>query len=564
MDGKILFYNETNGEGLILSSDKKKYKLKAENWEDFENMPKSGLKVEFYPNNEDALNVVIFGGSKGIVLDDEDNTTAIHQQDNKTQSKKAKQKKQLHTETTEDTKQNDDAITYKEKLQKIEKINEITEITNVNKANFVYENRVLDKQIVEEDFTKLEGIKYIPITKSYKDAFYSFFRDAIRIAQSNKVSKLNETLSYPVMRRFLITAFEHLLDKDPTFIDKDLIALRRNLEDTYFIYKDIKDKLELPNVKFETVFLAQQDVYNLVIKKVQSNAKRINLLNALIEDLENSLKTQEEELKNIQKSSHDYMLKEISVKKVRTRYVNGIDEMSILKNENTFLENISKDFINKHKIDFIDYFTKNADQLLLQITNIMNKNAFKFDTYMWTLAKKSKGIKTFFIEAQIEGGFSSKTFLKYFLKNLDTTKMNKEYKDMHKMMEYLDELDKKKIVVIDDQSYIMPQLKYFINHIDKFYNILSLSPTEAIYKMSDYHIDFLVVNVHIKKMKLLDFIDRVKNFYPNTEIILISDCFTKEVLLSAKKKGVKHFVAINVSDAKLAKTLETITSGKRG
>jgi CheY-like chemotaxis protein len=547
MQGKVLFYNESTGEGLIFSEDQKKYKLNASNWEDFENMPKLGVQVEFKPNNDEALNVVILANN--VLSNNEDDSTPISIIKTKSKSKSKDEKKAIHQLKPSEVVERQKSETKKP--------------IKTSKANFTYDKSVLDNKDDEKEFDKLDGVKFIPITKSYKDTFYSFFQDAIRIAQSQKVAESENTLSYPLMRRFLITAYEHLLDKDPTFINKDLLALRRNLEDTYFIYKDISDTLQRPNAKFETLFLPQQDIYNLVIKKIQSNTKRVQLLTNLISELEESLKQQEEELSRLNKNTHAYSVCEVGIKKTRTRYVNGIDELSILKNENLFLDNISKDFVNKHKIEFIDYFIKNTDELLVKITSMMNKNAYKFDTYMWMLAKKSKGIKTFFIEAQIEGSFSSKTFLKYFLKNLNPAKMNKEYRELQRLMDYIENLDKKKILIIDDQSYIMPHLKYFANHIDKFYNVLSFSPAEALAKLNDFMVDYIIVDVHISKMKLFDFIDKVRRHYSSTKIILISDSFTKETLMSAKKKGIKHFVATNVSDGVLAKTLEGIVTGKR-
>jgi CheY-like chemotaxis protein len=561
MQGKVLFYNESTGDGLILSEDQKKYKLSAENWEDFDNMPKTGINVEFKPHNDIALNVLIYGNSISTSHDDSTPISII-------KSPKSKAKTDSKTDSKAKDNSNSKPISKMKPSEVIKRSTTSDPTTKkskkVSKASFTYENMSLDKsEDDEKEFDKLDGIKFIPITKSYKETFYSFFQDAIRISQSQKVEDSENTLAYPMMRRFLITAYEHLLDKDPTFVNKDLLALRRNLEDVYFIYKDISDVIQRPNAKFETLFLPQQEVYLLVTKKIQSNTKRIQLLSALVSELEDSLKEQEEEIKRLHKSSHAYTVCEVGIKKIRTRFVNGIDELSILKNENTFLNNISKDFVNKHKIEFIDFFIKNTDELLSQITSIMNKNAYKFDTYMWMLAKKSKGIKTFFIEAQIDGSFSSKTFLRYFIKNLDTKKMGREYREMQKMVEYLDNIDKKKILIIDDQSYIMPHLKYFANHIDKFYAVMSLSPTEALYKLNDHVIDYIIVDVHISKMKLFDFIDKVRDYYAMTKIILISDSFTKDILFSAKKKGIKHFVATNVSDGVLSKTLEGIITGKR-
>lgn len=108
----------------------------------------------------------------------------------------------------------------------------------------------------------LDGIKYIPITSSYQSVFTSFFKDAIKISENQKLDNSDNELNYPLMRIFLITTYEHLVDKDPQFIKGALVSLKINLENLFIKYKNLNHKLANPNVAIENIFLSEQEIYN--------------------------------------------------------------------------------------------------------------------------------------------------------------------------------------------------------------------------------------------------------------------------------------------------------------
>ena len=60
MTGKIIFYNEAVGNGIILTSDKMKFSFSIFDWDDFEYVPAVGLPVVFERENDVAKFVCVF------------------------------------------------------------------------------------------------------------------------------------------------------------------------------------------------------------------------------------------------------------------------------------------------------------------------------------------------------------------------------------------------------------------------------------------------------------------------------------------------------------------------
>ncbi|GAB6045843.1 hypothetical protein JCM11957_14410 [Caminibacter profundus] len=59
---------------------------------------------------------------------------------------------------------------------------------------------------------------------------------------------------------------------------------------------------------------------------------------------------------------------------------------------------------------------------LKKLEKIINVKLYYFDKLLWYNASKSNLIVEFFNKSNINGDFSTKTFIKYFLKNIDMSK----------------------------------------------------------------------------------------------------------------------------------------------
>ena len=72
------------------------------------------------------------------------------------------------------------------------------------------------------------------------------------------------------------------------------------------------------------------------------------------------------------------------------------------------------------------------------ISGILNYKAYDLDVSIWKNASKSRMIQEFFKDAGIKGGYSTKTFLHYYLGTLDKSKIKDEQEELFKLLEYLE------------------------------------------------------------------------------------------------------------------------------
>jgi CheY-like chemotaxis protein len=515
MKGRLLSYKDEIDEGIALGEDKKKYKVNVMDWDDMDNLPQKGLYIEFTPEGLVARNIVVSSNQQP-----------------------ATQNSEVATSATE------------EKNVQVENSIKPTLKATANLSK--------DKKLDNIDFDTLTEI---PISPDYEMFLSNYFRDSLTTLENNSI-KGDKVLSYPLMKRFLSTAYDHLLDKDPTFIDQKLGDLKIVLERTYRVYRALEELTSYPEAKFESVFLKNQSVYYKIYLKFEQHKIRVSKLSEVVTDLEKSIKSSEKTLFGMTPKSPRYNQLDQKLKKMRTNFVDKLEEMTKLKNQNNIYYTLMNNFKELHRKPFVDYFKKQSEIITSQLLLLLNSNAYLFDSYMWELAKKSQGIKRFFIEANIDGSFSSKTFLKYFLNSLDENKMSDEYKSMQELLHYLESLEKGSILIVDDRSEMLPSLRYFANHVDKDFRVKLLRPIDVLNELSKNQVNYIIVNIHIRGIHLFELIKKVQQVRKSLSFILTSDKFTKELLVRAKTVGVKHFVATNVEDKVLLETLEKIVHPK--
>ncbi len=84
--GKILFYNEGDGKGILITSGREKINFSIQEWNDFETMPSLGLEVHFTLQNDEALSIAsiqqsitqdIPSSEDTITKDTEDNLNTV-------------------------------------------------------------------------------------------------------------------------------------------------------------------------------------------------------------------------------------------------------------------------------------------------------------------------------------------------------------------------------------------------------------------------------------------------------------------------------------------------------
>ncbi len=290
----------------------------------------------------------------------------------------------------------------------------------------------------------------IKTTVSLNKCIEDFFDKYKNIAQKYKYL-LDEKKSIPFkkVKRFLFTAYNNLVEIDPQINDKHLKEVKTILNDIDYNYDSLTQISKNPiYTNLEKIVLNKQENYVITKKRFEKNkelsvetTKNANLLEPKIEKLSNSLK-------NLSQKSPQYKEIEEKLKILKRKYVDLIDFAQTLKEENSKIIDSIKEFENFYKDLFEKFFKKESKIILKILENELNKAAYKFDTLLWENAKKSQTIQHFFNEAKIEGSYSTKTFMKYYLKSLNNNKINDKDKELLEVFEELKSLSKN-IVIYD-------------------------------------------------------------------------------------------------------------------
>ena len=299
-----------------------------------------------------------------------------------------------------------------------------------------------------------------------------FFRKFKKIALKYRdIANSTKTLPYKKIKRFLFTAYNNLLELDSQINDTRLREVKNSLDEIEYHYDKLKNETKNPlYIILEKLVLSKQKNYQILKKRfednkilITENTKTTNLLELKIEKLKN-------ELLEYNPKSQEYAEKLSILKLYKRKYVDLIDETQNLKEDNSKIVDDISQFENVYKSIFEKFFNKEVSIILRILTKEMNALSYQFDTILWENAKISKPIQKFFEKAKIEGSYSTKTFMKYYLKNLNTEKMNT--KDVE-LVEIFNELKvfSKNIIIYDRNKNTAREISLYIENLDHDNNV---------------------------------------------------------------------------------------------
>jgi len=216
--------------------------------------------------------------------------------------------------------------------------------------------------------------------------------------------------NYIELKKFIDTATNFLRDIDDKILKGLNGKLYQDMDSLYNFYNQFAKESQYSEVIFYKNYLDTLDEYREVKEKVEN-------LKDKIEEYTDLISKSEEQLKHITQKDSSY-------KKIKKIYVDSIYELSKCKDE--FYENKRKmeEIKKREEVKFFPEFKKLREIYLKKLEKIINVKLFYFDKLLWFNAQNSELIVNFFTTSHIEGDFSTKTFIKYFLKNIDEAKSN--------------------------------------------------------------------------------------------------------------------------------------------
>lgn len=407
------------------------------------------------------------------------------------------------------------------------------------------ENKIIRVASGREDRKKEKTSNPLGVDESI-DVYFKRFNDELKKTQKKKLVK---TMDFSIMKTFLFTAYNNFNDFDSKFDDNNLKIAKANLEKAMKLRHDLNRRLSLAiEDNYETIFLLQQPEYKKIHHDYEEAVKKIHVLRNALGLITRELESQKEEIKRERKDSSEYEKLDKNIRELNGRHVDRVHEISELKNKITELEESIEAFKKKYFEEFKTAFTNKTEQIKNDITNSLNLAAYLFDKEIWRRAKQSRPVRQFFTESKIEGLFSSKTYLNYYISGLDKNNVSENNK---KLVKYVHEFNKKNainIAIIGNSLEDMNTQKIIIEKIDESLRVVGyLNYQKAIEQHEQFNFEYILIDDYIEKTSALEIINKFKQKYrdkfDDIEFCIIMPSKIKnDIYYEAKKNGITHFL----------------------
>lgn len=252
------------------------------------------------------------------------------------------------------------------------------------------------------------------------------------IMRNLEVFDKRDKIDYFKLKRFMTTAFNNLQNLDGRiYFDNELQELRQTLKIGELVYNDLGTKIQHSKFCFEVVFLGQQPEFiqnqqfrDYARRRIKSLQNLGELISPAVEAIENK----------------DPKELNAEAKGIKREYVDTLHERANLGEKLRQFTHLRQLYTNLYYTPFTEAFKAKALKYQELARRILDVKILELDRQLWKKAATSKSIQAFFEQAQITGGYSTKVYLRYYLKTLDKSKMNPEHYALEELLKYLESL----------------------------------------------------------------------------------------------------------------------------
>ncbi|MEA3523764.1 MAG: hypothetical protein U9R50_12430 [Campylobacterota bacterium] len=446
-NGKILFYNESDGKGIIITKEHEKYDFHVGDWNDFEIFPQVGLDVTCKIEDKHIYYIAPNNSSDKLATD-EASAEEEHDDDN-------------------------------------------------------------SLALWEKDRSKIDKIRLSVSVKVCVDQYFKQIEDDINKRTGYRNAKHH--LDFLKMRRFLYTMYNNLTELDMHFITPRIKIMRDDLLEMSQVYDDFKSKATYPDIAFEKVFLNRQDEYIMIRSDAEVSFGKLGGLRETEGRLSDVIGEKEEVLERTLRISTQFDRLDDEHKELKSDYVDTVHMMASLDEEYHHDLELMLAFEQTYKEEFFERFKEASSAYRDQIVGILDAQAFLFDEQLWMQAQRSRVIQSFFQESHIQGEYCSKTFLKYYLNSLDQDKVSQEQKELFKLYEYLESLHRTSIIVlVDDMDKVFHFKALFSKITIPLDSQVFMDSKKAFAWLQKHPVNLVIVTRSLDKINAESFIHQFK------------------------------------------------------
>jgi hypothetical protein len=267
----------------------------------------------------------------------------------------------------------------------------------------------------------------------YFVAMETFIEEEIMFAMEADLKEAK--IDYFGLRRFLTTAINTMCEMDENIMSGLLDKLHKDLDTLFKYYDQFQSKNKISKIIFESDFLPKVKLYMDLANRTEEVRNKKNMF-------ETKMKAAEAKVKSLEDKGKENLtpeeIKEYKLnKKQNADCVHHFAENRDLEAELAIELKKLSDLLQDA---FLPRFAQRRDAILVDLKEVINKKSFYLDKSLWYYSAESKPIQNFFEVSDIKGDFSLKTYLGYYLKNVDMekSKNNEWHQYLHDVMEELD------------------------------------------------------------------------------------------------------------------------------
>ncbi|RAX55731.1 hypothetical protein [Helicobacter sp. 10-6591] len=440
----------------------------------------------------------------------------------------------------------------------------------INKRQYVFDFKLWDgkqkelkiKREVEFDIEKGIVIKVnpksepvdpndIPVVKTLEECIEEFFAQENEILEKYKdFVQGRKRLDFLRSRRFILTAYNNLCEMDSRILDSVLKESKNEILQIHREYENYTKKARYSlEYLFEKVFLNRQSAYlkgQHLVKKTQS---LLSNMQAQVNPLARNLEKSELALKSAKTPDEKI---DQGVKAMRKRYVDLLQHIADQKDLIVKTTERLKKFQQKHLEEFEETFASMKQIIEDRFLVLLDTKAYDLDFYLWDRAKHSSVVKKFFRDSGIEGGYSSTTFLRYFLRGLDKSKLNAQSKELFSLLRYLEETNSRKVLLIRESSVDSKRDKQIILKVDSCISVQTQEQMiPAFHELCEKDYDIVVMEWCNSNISALEFIKKFRNKRKNAKVsfvVIVPEIQNSDFISKARDLGVEYFVPLHNTD----------------
>ncbi len=390
------------------------------------------------------------------------------------------------------------------------------------------------------------------------DTYFSNAKEAIE-TYDEYLHRLR-TLDFTKMRGFLRTTFNTLQEIDPDFLSSNLIKMSKKMNTMAEISDDFFAKSKMGMYSYERIFLHRQMGFSASEGRLGHNTDELTYLRALMKEMATAIKLQKETLEKLSKNSVNYDKEEMELKRLKRRENNVLTRYGQLIDENGVLAEVIVEFKERHHEEFMRRFSEYINEVKPKLKVILDAMAFEFEIVLWHKARESLIIREFFKTANSGEVVSSKTYLQYFLRSLDETKLTKENQELQELFQYLSRIRVIKVLLAIPNKDDLEGFEAALVSDASGFEIFSCEDARcALTKLLTESIDILVLDTEIGLEALEELVKQyrvsVKKRQKPAKVILMAGEINERTIASAQQLKVDSLIEREIEPIEIIDTV---------